>query len=465
MNTRPLACTVVGAIGVMAGCSDRLVVPNYQSPTAASVVADPATAIPLLVNGVLRSDATSMPAYIQAVGVLGREGYNVTSSGALLTALVFSSANGGVNFGPPYQTVRNARNTLRVIEAAGGAVTNAQRAALRGFLHTEIALNLLYAVNTRHLVGITVDVYDDPAKLAPFVSRDSGLTYIATLLDSANAELAAGGESFAPAALPSGFNNFRTPKDFAKFNRALAARVNAYRASLGAAGCGSVRSASCYQLVLADLASSFIDPNGSFASGVFNVYSSAANDLPNTAKVNILAHVKSDSGVQVKADGTNDSRFLAKVVRLASSKPTGVDSLRTNWDFKLDTLTTDPIPIIRNEELILLRAEAKYFTGDRVGALDDINLVRTKAGGLAKLTTFSNDSAFVDELLYNRRWSLLFEGHRWIDMRRFGSFWLNHLTLDRPSHVVTAGLPLPSTECAQRANVVVALGPPPGSGC
>jgi hypothetical protein len=106
---------------------------------------------------------------------------------------------------------------------------------------------------------------------------------------------------------------------------------------------------------------------------------------------------------------------------------------------------------IRNEELILLRAEARYFTGDPDGALADINLVRTKAGGLDARASFTSDNDFLDGLLYNRRLSLLFEGHRWIDMRRFGR--LDQLTLDLPSHIVVQGLPLPQSECLERANV------------
>ena len=93
-------------------------------------------------------------------------------------------------------------------------------------------------------------------------------------------------------------------------------------------------------------------------------------------------------------------------------------------------------------------------------ALADINLVRTKAGGLDARASFATDNEFVDELLYNRRLSLLFEGHRWIDMRRFGR--LDQLTLDLPSHVVVQGLPLPQAECLERVNVVASLR---GPGC
>jgi hypothetical protein len=453
----------------MAACSDRLVVPNYQNPTVASVVADPVDAIPLMATGVLRGDRGNMPNYVLDVGILGREAYSYTliDAGTLLTSAVSTNTGGGsvLPWGALYLTYRNAFNTLQVIDAAGAAFTDAQRAALKGLLHTEIALNLLYAVNTRPTVGITVDIFEDPTTLAPFVSGDSALTYIAALLNRAQAELAAGGTSF-PFTLPSGFNGFNTPATFAKFNRALAARVNAYRASLGGPACGAARSAACYQLVLTNLQSSFLDPAGSLVTGVFNVYSIAAGDVVNTlsnqANVNIVAHAKADSGVQLRADGTSDTRFTTKVIRLASPKrpPPGYPGVPTNWDYSIYALRTDPIAIIRNEELILLRAEARYFTGDQAGALADINLVRAKAGGLAARPAFSSDSDFLDELLYNRRWSLLFEGHRWIDMRRFNR--LDQLTLDLPTHVVVPGVPLPPVECFQRANVIAAL---KGPGC
>jgi len=214
------------------------------------------------------------------------------------------------------------------------------------------------------------------------------------------------------------------------------------------------------------LQSSFLDPTGALATGVFNVYSAASGDAPNSnsnqANPSYVAHAKADSGIQKKADGGNDNRFTAKVIRLSTprlAQPPG-RGVETNWDYSIYALRTDPIAIIRNEELILLRAEARYFTGDRAGALVDINLVRTKAGGLDARVSFTSDDDFLDELLYNRRLSLLFEGHRWIDMRRFGR--LGQLTLDLPSHVVVPGLPLPQLECLQRANAVAALR---GPGC
>ena len=112
---------------------------------------------------------------------------------------------------------------------------------------------------------------------------------------------------------------------------------------------------------------------------------------------------------------------------------------------------TSPLAIIRNEELILIRAEARWFTGNKQGALDDINFVRVNSGGLAPttLTTASTDDQFVTELLYNRRYSLFFEfGHRWWDARRFNRL----ATLDKalPTHKIFPYVPYPADECLAR---------------
>src|SRR5262249_21521598 len=176
--------------------------------------------------------------------------------------------------------------------------------------------------------------------------------------------------------LPSGYTGFTSMAGYAKFNRAIAARVYAYRASLGASGCGAARSAACYNLALTALSASFIDPAAAMSLGVSDVYSAAANDLANglsnAATTSIVAHFKSDSGIATKADGvTLDDRFTRRLTKLSSAKqpPSTVVAAPTLWDYSIYATRADPIPVIRNEELLLLRAEAKYFTSDAAGAL------------------------------------------------------------------------------------------------
>jgi hypothetical protein len=107
------------------------------------------------------------------------------------------------------------------------------------------------------------------------------------------------------------------------------------------------------------------------------------------------------------------------------------------------------IPIIKNEELILLRAEARYFTGNAAGALSDLNFVRVNSGGLAPLGGFANNAAFISALLYEREFSLLWEqGTTWIDARRFNQ--LGSIPLGVTAGSVPAQMPIPAAECAAR---------------
>jgi len=462
----------VALLGASVACGDRLTVPNFLNATPESIQSDPASAVPLLAAGILRNDRDINPGYVSGVGILGRESYNYTptegrnTTGFLSPEVKSQSSFGGTSlWGPYFTALRNTVNLVNALQnAEAGVFTDARKNAGLGFAHTAQALAYSYLIATRYNFGTPVDISEDPAVLTPFVSRDSVYRYAVSRLDLGKTELLAGGTSF-PFTFHSGYAGFNTPANYLKFNRGLAARLNAYRASVGMSGCGAAKSAACYNLVLANLAESFIDPAGSLTTGPFNVYSSAASDvangISNQSNTSVVAHFKADSGIQLKADGTRDARFLAKVITITTKRPSNAThGVGTTFDYSVHPLRDSPVPILRNQELILLRAEARYFTGDIVGAIEDINTIRTRSGGLAPIVAFASESAFLDELLYNRRLSLLFEGHRWVDMRRFGR--LNQLTLDLPTHVVISELPVPQGECLTRARETGAL---KGPGC
>jgi hypothetical protein len=46
--------------------------------------------------------------------------------------------------------------------------------------------------------------------------------------------------------------------------------------------------------------------------------------------------------------------------------------------FTIYASQNDPTPILKNEELILLRAEANFQLGNRTAALADVNFIRVK---------------------------------------------------------------------------------------
>ena len=98
--------------------------------------------------------------------------------------------------------------------------------------------------------------------------------------------------------------------------------------------------------------------------------------------------------------------------------------------------------MIRNEELILIRAEARIGNNNS-GAADDLNVIRN-AHGLPNYSGGMDDASLTDEMLKQRRYSLFAEGHRWVDMRRYGR--LGTLPIDRTGDDVWQQMPRPVDE-------------------
>jgi len=102
----------------------------------------------------------------------------------------------------------------------------------------------------------------------------------------------------------------------------------------------------------------------------------------------------------------------------------------------------DNVAIIRNEELILLFAEANMSANPTV-AVNAINIIRN-AAGIGDYTGSTAADALEDEILFQRRYSLFGESHRWIDVRRFGR--ISELPNDRSGDAVPTAVPVPANE-------------------
>jgi len=89
-----------------------------------------------------------------------------------------------------------------------------------------------------------------------------------------------------------------------------------------------------------------------------------------------------------------------------------------------------------------LKAEANIGTNN-TEAVRLLDIVRN-AHGLADYSGAVTDDAVVDEFLYNTRYSLFAEGHRWIDLRRYDR--LNTLPIDRTGDDVWVQFPRPISE-------------------
>ena len=449
-----LRALCVAVMLLVPGACNDLTVPDYNNPSLEDLQNNPTpNKIAQAAQGLLvgtRVQQGAQNGYVSLLGIIGRESYNFDPADPRFMVEMLigpldggSPAFGGNLFAAPYANIRNANVLLAALDGVVG-LTDAQKSAARGFAKTIQALDYLYVINTRDTYGAPLEVSGPPTgDPAPIASKADIFAHIALLLDQGLTDLNAGGAAF-PFTLSPGFALASTPTDFAKFNRALKARVEAYRGN--------------YAASLAAVNASFINTASPLTAGVYHSYSTGSGDIQNllfdpTGRA-IVAHPSIRTDAPRKPNNALDDRAASKTAVIEARTVQGVTS---DLVFTIYNSNVAPVPIIRNEELILLRAEARFNTGDAAGALSDINFIRTNSGGLAARGAFANAADFVTELLLQRRYSLMFEGgHRWIDARRFGR--LDTLPKALPTHAVHTRFPFTEAECLARD-------PAPTEGC
>src|SRR6185437_12403064 len=267
---------------------------------------------------------------------------------------------------------------------------------------------------TRGPLGAPVDV-DRPvtAAPAPFVSEDSVYGYIIGLLDSAQTNLKAAntaGTPF-PFSMPAGFFTFTDPGEFNEVNRAIAAKAEVFRAT-ALNGCNGTP-ANCYTAAETDLAASFYQPGDStyFKYGASFDFSTDGGDQVNglsdplnSSTYYALPDFLVDADTQV--GGAKDLRALSKIVPAQDTQVLG--GIPINGQLKFTVYFTGgavdlnhSIPIIRDEELALLDAEAQIGLNNLAAANTILNLVRKASGNLPPdtLTGGSPKAAYIAELL------------------------------------------------------------------
>lgn len=412
---------------------------NLNSPTTEEFLENASKAeLNNLVTGIESGMRTNLPMYLDVVGMIGREMYRFSGAEPRYTTelLGFGDAeldNNTFYLNNPWQSrYRVVKNCNLLIEATNNStlLTDAEKKGYYGFAKTFKAYQLLINLNMTY-DSIRIDVAD-PDNLGPLVTNPQALEDISALLDEGLSDFS-GAEITFP--LTSGFASaFAALPDLSdqaglvKVNRALAARVYAYRAQ--------------WDNVLTALNESFFGLQLPLSYGVSHVFTTGAGDQVNTAffPPNQTGEVRLAHPSYVPDLQPNDDRVGKTLQRESPASSNDLTSDRDVWVY---TSQLAPIPIIKNEELILLYAEANIQLNQFPDAVLALNRIRTEHG-LVPYAGAVTQSALVDEMLYNRRYSLFFEGHRWVDMRRYNK--LNELPLDRPGDDVWVEFPVPLTE-------------------
>jgi len=372
--------------------------------------------------------------WYEVAGIVGRECYRFTGSDPRYTADLLGKGEGTLDnntfyttrtFGSRYRTVRNANILINSVNNTSVDISQEEKNGFLGFAKTLQAYELLIVSQHQGDCGIRFDVADRD-NLGPFLSSEQSLQSIASLLDEASGFLDSAGDEFS-FNLSSGFTNFDTPTTFKQFNRAIATRVAAYQSD--------------FSKVLNLLSSTFLDEAGDQELGPYLFYGAAGTDVTNP-----MSYVANDADALLAHPSyVNDlEEGDARISKVAERESVyDLDGLSSGWDVALYFSQTAGIPIIKNAELILLKAEASAQTGDTGGATSAINVIRT-ANGLGEYGGETSTEALINEILKQRRYSLFMEGHRWIDMRRYNK--LNELPIDRDGDDVFDSFPRPLTE-------------------
>ncbi|MEP0547119.1 MAG: RagB/SusD family nutrient uptake outer membrane protein [Rhodothermales bacterium] len=428
-----LAVFVLGL--ALAGC-DALDIDDVQDPNGPSlsdILENPTRdKLANLAVGIEAGTRTDLSLYLINVGVVGREYYRFSNSDPrFVTELLgkedFQLDNNTFYIARPwaarYSAIRNAY-VLAQASQDFALYSEAERAAAQGYAQTWIAYQLLLNLNLTYNNGVRTDIADLD-DLGPIVSPyDAAIANIAAILDEGAASLAAAGDAELPFSTTVdnvGSISLDTASEFRQFNRALAARIAAYRGDFGS--------------IPGLLAESFFDADGDLFTGAYHVYSTGAGDLGNLMFYPVDASageiIAGHPSFVTDADPEDQRVFGAdpKVALHLNSEgePTAVslDGLTSAYTFVRYESISAPIPIIRNAELILLQAEAFAQTGNLGGAVEAINVIR-RAAGLDDFGTDAEDDdatlgGVLAEILRQRRYELYGEGHRWVDVRRYNN--------------------------------------------
>lgn len=108
--------------------------------------------------------------------------------------------------------------------------------------------------------------------------------------------------------------------------------------------------------------------------------------------------------------------------------------------------------VFRLAELYLIRAEARAHQGDLIGAKEDLNIIRQRAG-LAPAMAISQ-AEIITAIVQERRWEFFTEhGHRFFDLKRLNLL-DNTLSAVKPGWNTTDQLfPIPQTELSTNPNL------------
>ncbi|MBQ0735031.1 RagB/SusD family nutrient uptake outer membrane protein [Aquimarina celericrescens] len=401
-----------------------------------------------LVVGVQSSARNGIGIETTASGTIARELYlfdaDPRNTGDLLgkdgSALNNNSFYSTAQWNGNYRSIKNANILLNALDNTN-AITETEKNGYRGFAKTFQAYEFIQILKSYGQARIDVA---DEENLGAILDFDAAIAEVRTLLNEALTDLNNAGDTFLfPIAgfsdLVSDTDTGLSVSDFIEFNRAVAAVAALYDGDGDAA--------------LTALQNSYFDLNGSLAVGPRFLFSLGAGDRANPVFRSPSESAESpNNGDQIIVHNSwindaepNDLRVAEKAALRPS--PSVQDGLNGTHETRLYASNLSSIDILRNEELVLVYAEANILTNNLPEAVVALDVIRTSANLPVYLGAITTE-ALTDEMLTQRRYSLWSENHRLFDLRRYNRINETVLPIDREGDRLFEVLPIPLSENA-----------------
>jgi hypothetical protein len=427
-----LACVTV-AIGA---CKDSTSVPDLNNPSLSTVsgALTPGN-LQLLTTGVLnrQREALDFPFYT-IPATMARDVWRLDNSESRFESETLEGppSPGGFiatrSFSQYFNGVRAEQSLIDAVPKATAQFSAGDKLAITGFMRTLKANDLYRVMETRDTLGIPVALSDPNSTPAPILCKPKVLAYLSALLDSGYVDLqgaASAGTTNYPAALPSGWTSiggdYSTIANEINYNRGLKGKIEVYR---GLTAGGTAQNFTDAKTAL-DIALTGVTPNAAgLAGGPYLQFATSSGEIANPL-FDSRIHFTPSVHDSLQAGDLRGSKIITQSTP-ASLKVDGV-TFTTPYDPAVTVTSnpanqTRPIPILKNEELYLVRAQAKIGLNDYTGAAQDMNVVRSVSGGaaLTPYVTFANQASAINAILYEKRYSLLTDGpQRLVDLRAY----------------------------------------------
>lgn len=406
-----------------------------SAPTQDALVAGTAQPVQNLVTGVLAQDRASTSAFSYLLYPEGMARNSLRPdpneprfiNDLISTQMDPSAFIGSSGWNGYYTTIRAANQLINGQSVA--ALSAGDKNAVIGLAQTMKAISYLRLIQLHDSLGVAIqtDAVNTPD---PIRTKASVLKYVSAVLDSGYANLTASGvPAVLPVTLPSGYmlhGDFSQTANFAQFNRGLKGESEVYRLLDHQSPCAACAATAITALNIA-LNGVPQTPDGLAYGPYFEYNPSAPESFP---------YPLADPRIYVTDNWVNsaitgDAR-LSKATKSSTPSVTngGLSQALTYKSFlTLSTNQTRPLPIRRAALWFMLRAQAEAESGLLPQAAADVGVVRSVEGGISTPLVFATVADARAAILYDYRYSFLFEGPYYlVALREYSALTRDYVT-------------------------------------